>query len=149
MYLRLISKSFQHYGKSRLQWVFLHKLFNRKITIGYFQDWIFDAKTRLHKELSKNIKILKIATWLSFVSLQSFANTKFWCLGHLGVKTQQFLCLLTTCSKSYCMIYSLFFNLGNLGKFKNKSFSKIKFEIGFLDLYICGKLWINPFQSMR
>jgi len=32
----------------------LHKILNRKITIIYFQDWIFDAKTRLQGELSKN-----------------------------------------------------------------------------------------------
>jgi len=34
-----------------LQWVPLHKILNRKITIIYFEDRIFDAKTRLQAEL--------------------------------------------------------------------------------------------------
>jgi hypothetical protein len=53
MYLRLIFKSSQHYEKSRLQWVPLHKIMNRKITIIYFQDWICNAKIRLQEDLSK------------------------------------------------------------------------------------------------
>jgi len=55
VYLRLISKSSQHCGKSRLQWTPLHKILNKKITIIQFQNQIFDVKTRLQKKLSKNI----------------------------------------------------------------------------------------------
>jgi len=55
VYLRLISKSLQHYRKWRLQWVPLHKILNKKVTIIHFQNWIFDAKTRLKKQFSKNI----------------------------------------------------------------------------------------------
>jgi len=38
-----------------LQWTSLHKILNRKIILIYFQNWIFDAKTRLQKELFKNL----------------------------------------------------------------------------------------------
>jgi len=55
VYLRLISKSLLYYGKSRLQWTPLHKILNRKIIINHFQNWIFDAKTRLQKECIKYI----------------------------------------------------------------------------------------------
>jgi len=58
VYVRLISKSPKEYGKSRLQWTPLHKIFNRKIIINYFQNQIFDAKTKLQKELFKNISFL-------------------------------------------------------------------------------------------
>jgi len=47
---------FQHYGKSRLQWISLHKFLNRKIIILHFLDHFFNLKTRLQKEFFKNIK---------------------------------------------------------------------------------------------
>jgi len=50
--------------------------------------------------------------------------------------------------KSYGLICSLFLNSGNLGTFEFIFFQKQKFEIGFLDLYIHGKLLIIPFWSM-
>jgi len=37
-----------------LQWTPLHKILNRKIIINHFQNQIFDAKTKLQKELLKN-----------------------------------------------------------------------------------------------
>jgi len=49
LYLRLISKSPQHYKKSKLQWTPLHKILNRKIIINHFQNWIFDATVKLKK----------------------------------------------------------------------------------------------------
>jgi len=55
VYLRLISKKPQHYRKSRLQKVPLHKILNRKIIITHFQNRIFDAKSRLQIEFFKNI----------------------------------------------------------------------------------------------
>jgi len=41
--------------KVKIAMVPLRKILNRKITIIHFQNWIFDAKTRLQKGLSKNI----------------------------------------------------------------------------------------------
>jgi len=32
---------------------------NRKIIINHFQNWIFDAKIRLQKKLSKNVNYQK------------------------------------------------------------------------------------------
>jgi len=53
VYLRLIFKSLQYYGKSRLQWTPLLKTLNRKIIINHFQNRIFDVATRHQKELFK------------------------------------------------------------------------------------------------
>jgi len=53
VYLSLIFKSPQHYRKSRLQWTPLHNILNRKIIINHFQNCIFDAKTRLQKDIKK------------------------------------------------------------------------------------------------
>jgi len=55
VYLQLISKSPQHYGKSILQWTPLYKILNRKIVIKHFQNQFFDGKTRLQKEFKKYI----------------------------------------------------------------------------------------------
>jgi len=55
VYIRLTSKNPQHYRKSRLQWIPFYKILDRKIINIHFQNWIFDAKTRLQKQLSKNM----------------------------------------------------------------------------------------------
>ncbi len=45
-----------------LQWTPLHKILTRKIIIIYFQNHIFDDKTRLQKEFFEKYKMLKIVT---------------------------------------------------------------------------------------
>jgi len=44
-----------------LQWIPLHKIFNRKIIIIYFQNYIsIDAKSKLQKENFQKYNLLKI-----------------------------------------------------------------------------------------
>jgi len=76
--MRLISKSLQHYRKSKLQWTPLYKILNRKIRINHFQNHIFDAKTILQKELFKNIWPIKNSNLVRFYLTLKGPNTIFW-----------------------------------------------------------------------
>jgi len=53
VYLRLISKSPQHYRKSGLQWVSLHKILNRKIKSFIFKIKFLMLKLDFENNISK------------------------------------------------------------------------------------------------
>jgi len=58
VYLRLISKSPQHYRKSRLQWAPLYKILNRKIIIIHFKIGFLKLKVDF-KNIFQKYKLLK------------------------------------------------------------------------------------------
>jgi len=51
--LRLISKTPQHYGKSKLQWTPLPNILNRNIIIIHFDNQVFKLKLNFKKNLTK------------------------------------------------------------------------------------------------
>jgi len=55
VYLRLISNP----RNQDMQWTPLHKILNRKITIIYFQNQVFNAKIRLRKGFFRNMNYKK------------------------------------------------------------------------------------------